>query len=405
MKYKRPELIAPAGDWPALSTALASGADAVYFGIKDLNMRQGAGNFDILEIKKVISAIHQQGKQGYLTLNTIIYNSDIKKIKQILAKAKKAGVDAVVLWDMAVLEEARAIGLPVHLSTQASVANFSALKFYHSLGVKRIVLARECRLADIQRIIKNIKKEKLDCEIEVFIHGALCLSVSGRCLLSHYSFSKVANRGECIQPCRREFLIKENRDGKEYVLGHDFLLSPRDLCTIDFIDKLIKSGISAFKIEGRGRSAEYVGEVTSVYKQAIDQFLKGGLGPALKKTLKEKLALTYNRGFTDGFFFEQDNQTGSKEGTSGYNKTYVGKIGKFYKKISVAEVRLINAPLKKGQNILVFGKTTPAQVATVEQLRNRDRAVINFAEKGELIAVKLPFRARPGDKVFLYELK
>ncbi len=404
MKQKKPELIAPAGDWSALNTALDAGCDAVYFGVKNLNMRHGAGNFDLLELKKVVSQIHQKGKKGYLALNTIVYNSELKKVKRILSLAKQAGVDAIILWDMAVLQEVRDLGLRAHLSTQASVSNFSALKFYHSLGIKRFVLARECQLCDIREIIKNIKKEKLDCEVETFIHGALCLSISGRCLLSQYTFTRSANRGKCVQPCRREFLIKDMQGGGEYVVGKDYVLSPRDLCSIEFIDQLIESGISAFKIEGRGRSAEYVGEVTAVYREAIDAYFAGKLKPNLKKALQQRLMLTYNRGFTSGFFFAPDNQTGSRQGTSRYNKIFVGTVTKFFNKISVAEVLLTNACLKQGQNILIFGKTTPAQVTTVKEIHQQNCSV-KLAKKGERVGVKLPFRVRRNDKVFLYELK
>ncbi|MFC1576492.1 peptidase U32 family protein [Candidatus Omnitrophota bacterium] len=404
MKYKKPELVSPAGNWCALNTAIESGADAVYFGIKNLNMRHWAGNFDMLELKKVMSLIRDSGRKGYLALNTIMYDSDRAKIKKILDKSKKAGVDAIILWDMAVLQEAKMRGIKAHLSTQASVANFEALKFYHSLGVKRIVLARESSLADIKQIVKNVKNEKLDCEIEVFVHGAVCVSISGRCFLSHHSFSKSANRGMCLQPCRREFLIKETRENKEYILGKDYVLSARDLCTVEFIDELIKSGISAFKIEGRMRSAEYAGEVTSVYREAIDDFSCGKLDLKKKKAFKKRLSLTYNRGFTDGFFLAEPNDTGSGEGTSGYNKSYMGHVVNFYNKINVAEVSLTNEGLKKGQNILIFGKTTPARTFIVDEMHN-EHGSVDCMKKGERVGVKLPFRVRRNDKVFLYELK
>lgn len=377
----------------------------MYFGIKNLNMRHWACNFDMLEIKKVISVLHDNGKKGYLALNTIMYNNDIKKIKKILSIAKKAEVDAVILWDMAVLKLAKELGLRIHLSTQASVANFTALKFYHSLGVKRIVLARECGFLQIKEIINSVGKENLDCEIEVFAHGALCVSISGRCFLSHSSFSKSANRGMCLQPCRRKFLIKDIEEkNNEYILGQDYVLSAKDLCTIEFIDKLIQSGISAFKIEGRMRSAEYVGEVTSSYRQAMDSFFNGGLTPRKKKSLKKRLSATFNRGFSHGFFFSQPNDTGSEKGTSGYEKVFVGNVVKFYNKISVAEVSVINQGLRKGQNILIYGKNTPARVVAVAEM-HQNHNQIDYAKKGERIGIKLPFRARRNDKVFLYELK
>ncbi|MFC1808183.1 peptidase U32 family protein [Candidatus Omnitrophota bacterium] len=405
MKYKRPELIAPAGNWCALNTAVEAGADAVYFGIKNLNMRHLADNFDLLELKKVMSTLHDSGKRGYLTLNTVMYNGDMRKIRSILEKAKKTSVDAIILWDMAVLKLAKEMGLRMHLSTQASVANFEALKFYNALGVKRIVLARECALSDVAEIVKNIKKEKLDCEVEVFVHGAVCVSVSGRCLLSHHSFVKSANRGQCLQPCRREYQIKDtDEEGHEYILGADYVLSPQDLCAIEFIDKLIESGIGAFKIEGRMRSPEYVRDVTSTYKDAIDSFFDGNLDSKKKKAFKKKLSLTYNRGLGDGFFFSKPNDTGSKRGTSAFNKSYVGKVVNFYSKINVAGVQVTNEGIKKGQTILVYGKSTPARVVKVQEMRKK-KEVIEFAKRGELVGIKLPFKVKRNDRVFLYEPK
>ena len=206
MTRKRPELVAPSGDWESLHSAVASGADAVYFGIKGFNMRRSAENFDVLEMKKIIDLLHKNRMKGYLALNTIVYDSEVEKVVKVLAAAKEAEVDAVILWDMAVLRIAKDLGINTHLSTQASVSNFEALKFYSSLGVKRIVLARECTLADIADIRRRVQKEKVPCRIEAFIHGAMCLSVSGRCLLSQDTFGKSANRGECLQPCRREFI-------------------------------------------------------------------------------------------------------------------------------------------------------------------------------------------------------
>jgi len=403
LKYKKPELVAPAGNWCALNTAVERGADSVYFGIKNLNMRHWAANFDMLEIKKIMASLHKSGKKGYLALNTIMYNKDLVKIKKILSLAKKAKVDAIILWDMAVLRYAKALGLKVHLSTQASVSNFTALKFYNSLGVKRVVLARECSLTDIKKISNRIKKEKLDCEIEVFAHGALCVSISGRCFLSHDSFSQSANRGKCLQPCRRKFLITDIQEpDNEYVVGEDYVLSARDLCTVDFFDKLIESRINAFKIEGRMRSAEYVGEVTSVYREAIDSFFDKTLTSSKKKSLKKKLSLTYNRGLTDGFFFSRAKDTGSKLGTSAYDKSYIGKVVNFYTKVAAASVLLTNGDLKIGQNILIYGKTTPARVIKVGQM-HKENTSIDYAKRGEAIGLKLPFRVRRNDKIFLYE--
>jgi len=400
---KSPELVAPAGSWSALHSAAGSGADAVYFGIKGLNMRQGADNFDVMELKKMMELLHKKEKKGYLALNVMVYDNELNKVKSILEASRDAGVDAVVLWDTAVLSLAKKIGLTVHLSTQASVSNFEALKFYAGIGVERIVLARENTLEDIINIVSKAKKEDVKCGVEIFVHGAMCLSVSGRCLLSHESFSKSANRGECIQPCRREFTIKDKEDECEYTLGEDYILSAKDLCTIGFMDKLIESGVDAFKIEGRNRSPEYVGEVTSVYREAIDAFFAGELSPDKKNELIETLSGVFNRGLTDGFYFGRPSDA---EGSvpREYEKTYLGEVIKFYKKINVAEISVKNGTIETGQKILISGKKTPASFTLVNEMQI-DHEPVTFVEKGKAVGVKLPFPVRPKDKVFIWKDK
>ncbi|MFA6379431.1 MAG: peptidase U32 family protein, partial [Candidatus Omnitrophota bacterium] len=338
-QHKTPELLAPAGDWPSLYAAIDAGADAVYFGVKTLNMRHEASNFDPLEIKKIIQCLHEKKRKGYLTVNTVILEGDQIKLKRILKQAADAKVDAVILWDAAALSLAKEYGLPIHLSTQASVANIDAVAFYAAQGAVRIVLARECTLRDITHIVKEIKKRKISCEVEAFIHGAMCVSISGRCFMSEYSFDKSANRGECLQPCRREFRIKDIDDESEYILGKDYVLSPKDLCTIDFLDELVKSGIDAFKIEGRMRSPEYIRAVVSVYRKAMDAFFAKKLTPKLKEQFKKELAKVYNRGFSSGFYFGTPGPKDMSQGLGHtHEKTYVGEVKKFYAKIGVADI-------------------------------------------------------------------
>ena len=404
-KNAKVELVAPAGSLSALKSAAGAGADAVYFGIKGLNMRLPADNFDILEMGKIMDLLHKKGKKGYLALNVIIYDHEIGKLGKILAEAAKCKVDAVILWDMAALALAKEYGLKVHISTQASVSNFEALKFYSSLGVERAVLARECTLDDIKEIIGKSKKENVNCKIEAFIHGAMCVSFSGRCFLSHDSFSKSANRGECLQPCRREYKIidKETDEECEYVLGEDYILSAKDLCTIEFLDKLIESGIDAFKIEGRMRSPEYASVVTSVYREAIDAYYDGSFNEEMKTELLTRLKGAFNRGFTSGFYFGQPNDTGATLET-GYEKTYIGKVAKFYKEIGVAEIMVMTGFLKKGDRILISGKNTPAGFADIKEMEIEHKKVEEVG-KGEKVGVKLPFVARRNDKVFLWKEK
>ena len=399
-----PELIAPAGDRSSLRSAAAAGADAVYFGVKGTNLRHAASNFDPLEIKKVMDFLRGEGRKGYLALNVTAYDGELDKVRRILQEAKKARVDAVILWDMGVLAMARELGLTIHLSTQASVSNYEALKAYSDLGVRRVVLARECSLSGIRDIIGRCAREGLPCGVEAFIHGAMCVSISGRCLLSHHSYRKSSNRGECLQPCRRQFLIKDAdpEPGKEceYVLGEDYILSTKDLCTVTYIDRLIEAGIEAFKIEGRMRAPEYVKIVTSVYRKAIDSYFEGKLTGEVKEKLKSQLARTYNRGFDEGFYFERPRGLGGVPG-EGYKKVYLGEVVNFYRKIGVAEITLNCGSLRKGQSIHISGKNTPASFAEVSTMEI-DHEPVELVEKGNSVGVKIPFIARPKDKVFLW---
>jgi putative protease len=271
MKIKKPELLSPVQDLVSLKAAIDAGCDAVYFGVKGLNMRAGAKNFDTKDIKKIVSIAHKNKVRAYLALNVIVYDDELAKVKKILGEAKKNKIDAVICWDLSVLELCNRLKIPIHLSTQASVTNLESLRsYYKKFKIKRAVLARELSLEQIKGIIKKIKKNKLKVEIETFVHGAMCVSVSGRCFLSQEVFNKSANRGECLQPCRRKYIIKDSEEKHEFLIGEDYVLSPKDLCTIEILDKLVDAGIDSFKIEGRNRSAEYVKVVTEVYRQAID---------------------------------------------------------------------------------------------------------------------------------------
>ncbi|MCX5681191.1 MAG: U32 family peptidase [Candidatus Omnitrophica bacterium] len=417
------ELVAPAGDWPSLYAAMEAGTNSVYFGVKELNMRHEATNFDLLEIKKIVEELHTKGCKGYLTVNTLIMEGEQAKLKRIFKQASAAKVDAVILWDAAALSMAKEYGLAVHLSTQASVANIDAVSFYADQGVKRIVLARECTLKDIIDIAKEIQKRKMACALEVFIHGAMCVSISGRCFLSELSFDKSANRGECLQPCRREFYIRDveeerapvsdddvpsktrGEDEAEYILGKDYVLSPKDLCTMDFIDELMESGVAAFKIEGRMRSPEYIRVVVGAYRKAMDAFAQGKLTVKLKSELKKELATVYNRGFSSGFYFgTPTNKDISKGLGHTHEKVYLGEVKKFYKNLLVADIRVRNGVLKKGDTLLFIGRSTPALEAQAGEMQ-ANHIFVDVAPKGTAVGVKLPFIVRPKDKVFLWKEK
>lgn len=400
---RKVELSAPAGGWCALRTAVASGADSVYFGVKTLNMRQRAENFDVLELSKIMKLLHDNGKKGYLALNAIIYNHEIKKAENILLSAKKQSVDAVILWDMSLLAICKKLNLDVHISTQAGISNTEAFKHYASLGADRIVLARECDLSAIKEIAEKVKKERIPCQIEAFVHGAMCVSVSGRCFLSHEAFNKSANRGECLQPCRRMFYIKDSDEESKYRIGPNYILSPKDLCVMPFIDKMIESGIDVFKIEGRNRSPEYVKEVTLCYREAIDSYYRGCLTEKLKNALLKRLKGTYNRGLDSGFYLGKpgglDNVLAVRQ-----KKVYAGEVKRFFPRLGVADILVCKGPLCIGDNILITGKNAAAEYCTIGQMQ-KDKEPIVSAEKGDRIGIKLPFRAYAKDKVFLIREK
>ena len=404
MKKNKPELLCPAGNWASLIAAVENGADSVYFGVKGINMRQMAGNFEISEIQKVASYLHEHGKKGYLTVNTIVMNNELDKLRQILEEAKGAGIDAVILWDLAAFAMAKELGLTIHVSTQASISNIKALEFYAGLGAERVVLARECTLAQIREIKGQVKERNITCAIETFIHGAMCLSISGRCFMAYYTHGQSANRGECTQPCRREYQIKSVESDESFVVGQDYVMSPKDLCSIDFIDDLINAGIDSFKVEGRMRSPEYARVVAQVYREAIDAHFDGRLNDGLKASMKERLAEVYNRGFSTGFYFGEPDSAKSDQLGHVYEKVFVGEVKKYYKKISVADILVRTGSLKKGEEILVIGKTTPACMATIEEMQ-QEKKPIDEVGKGQHAGIKLPFKVSARDKVFLWKKK
>lgn len=406
MKKQKPELVCPAGDWRSLITAVDSGADSIYFGIKGLNMRAKADNFDISQLPKIMEYLHRHGKKGYLALNVIIMNHELEKARRFLEEARANQVDAVILWDMAVLSMARELGLTIHLSTQASVSNSAALAVYAGLGVKRAVLARECELKDIRRIIQSMETGELNCQVEAFVHGAMCVSVSGRCFMSSYTFGKSANKGQCRQPCRREFVIKDTnkKSRSEFILGSDYVLSPKDLCTIDFIDLLIDSGIHSFKIEGRMRSEEYIKLVVSSYRRAIDAYFDGEWTDELKEKLKIKLASVYNREFSTGFYFGKPVDWNTADYRKSHEKIFLGEVTNYYQRIGVAELLIRNEQLNKGDRLLFLGNSTPATFAVAEEMQ-REHQEVTQALRGEPVAVKIPFKVRRNDQVYLWREK
>ncbi|MBW3002923.1 U32 family peptidase [Candidatus Woesearchaeota archaeon] len=419
------EILAPVGNWEMLAAAIEAGADAVYFGTKLLNMRATANNFELTELNKVVDKCHENNVKAYLTINTIVFDDEIEKVKQLLDSAKDAEIDAIICWDHAVLKLAKELGFEIHLSTQASIANFEAIKQYHDLGVKRFILARELSLEQIRSIKQKIINENLDIEIETFIHGAMCVAVSGRCFVSQFLFEKSANRGSCLHPCRRTYRVTDIEEGHELELDNNYVMSAKDLCTLPFIEKLVDAGIDAFKIEGRNKTPEYVKTVVECYREVIDFYIKNKEYIDVKnkneefenknkddniikqfKELKEenleRLKTVFNRKFSSGFYLglpTSHDFTDIYGSASRTRKEYIGVVRNFYSKIGVAEVKLESGELRIGDKLLVTGKTTGAKEQIIGSMEiNHEK--VQKAGKGKSIALKLDFIARPNDKVF-----
>ncbi len=392
------ELLAPVGNREMLQAAIQAGADSVYFGIKGLNMRDlGSSNFTTDELKGVVNICHEKDVKVYLTVNTIIYEGEEGFVDKILSAAKSAGVDAVIAWDFMVLQKAKALGLELHLSTQASVSNFEALKSYYDMGVKRFVLARELDLGQIKKIKEKIDSEGLGAEIEVFIHGAMCVAVSGRCFMSQILNCKSANRGECIQVCRRKYVVKDAEEGHELELENGYVLSPKDLCVMPIIDKLLEADIDVFKIEGRARSPEYVKKVVESYRKAIDLWKEGRLTDKIKDGLVKNMEKVYNRGFETGFYQGKplDAWAGVYGSKATTRKVKLGKLTNYYNKAGVAEVQLETESISEGDSFYVIGPTTGVIEGEMPEMVVDDEKV-ETAKKGDLITFKVS-KARAND--------
>ncbi|PIN91520.1 protease [Candidatus Pacearchaeota archaeon CG10_big_fil_rev_8_21_14_0_10_35_13] len=383
------ELLAPVGNFKTLHAAVTAGADAVYFGIKSFNMRDSATNFTISELSKVRKYCNSGKKKVkmYLTLNTIIYDNELKKLEEVVKKIK-GKVDAVICWDLSVISLCRKYKIPFHISTQASVSNSKAAKHYKDLGAERVVLAREVSLKQIKEISKVI-------DTEIFGHGAMCVSISGRCFMSQFQHNRSANRGQCTHPCRRSYVVKD-MEGNELKLENNKVMSAKDLCTLPFIEKIKSSGIVSLKIEGRMREPEYVFNVISVYRKALDKKLS-------KKEVDDslvKLSEVYNRDFSSGFFLglpTPDDFTNSENSSSTKTKRFVGKVTNYWKKSGVAAVRLNAGTLKVGDEVIITGENTFISTK-IPSIEINHKNVPSFS-KGEIAGIKLPL-CRKNDEVY-----
>lgn len=399
---KKPILLSPVGNYEMLTAAIQGGADAVYLGIRGLNMRENAKNFTIKDLPKITKIAHSKNVKVFLTVNVICFDEEISEIKKILLAAKKANIDAIISWDLGVISLARENGLEIHLSTQSSVSNSLAIKEYSKLGIKRFVLARECSLEQIKKIIKNTNSE-----IEVFIHGAMCVALSGRCFLSQFTYGDCtsANRGKCIQPCRREYLITDTETGKQLEVHNNFILSPKDLCTLPFLENILALDVSALKIEGRGKSPEYVLIVTRAYRQAIDAYYSKKLTSELKEKLMSEIKTVYNREFSSGFYLGKpiNEWTKTRGSSATKTKTKIGKITNYFSKIGVAEIKIESGSLKIGDNILVIGPTTGVLEEKITQMEYSKNNSTKIAKKGEVVAIKVKEIVRRNDEVYLFK--
>ncbi|HMN48343.1 MAG TPA: peptidase U32 family protein [Ignavibacteriaceae bacterium] len=392
--------MAPAGDWTMLRAAVSNGADAVYFGLEKLNMRAKAANFSVDELPEIVSFCKEHKVKTFLTLNTIVFEEELSELEEIIIAAKKNGVDRIICSDLAVADLCHKHEFPFCISTQSSISNSLAADVYKRMGAVRIVLARECSLDEIKKI-----RAKMDLEIEAFVHGAMCIAVSGRCFMSHHLFGKSANRGECIQPCRREYEVYDPAIGKSLIIGEDYVMSPKDLCTIEFIDQLIEAGIDSFKIEGRKRAPEYVAKAVSVYRQAIDLYYQHNLTKEKKKELLTELEKVYNRGFSSGFYFNipSSNEYAGVEGSKATTrKTYIGKVLNYFKDINVAHVLIESGQIKTDDEILIMGETTGVLEIKIDKMNVNDKQN-SLAKRGDEITLQVPALVRRNDKVYLIE--
>ena len=410
MKRSDIELMAPVGSYEALAAAIEAGADSVYFGVGKLNMRSAsAANFTLDDLQKIVETAHAAGVKAYLTVNTVVYEDELCTMQEVIDRARREGVDAIIATDMAAILYARRIGQEVHISTQSNISNSEAVKFF-SQWADTVVLARELTLEQVARIHQEIIENDIRgpkgelVEIEMFAHGALCMSISGKCYLSLYETNCSANRGACRQLCRRKYTVRDKETGAELDIDGRYVLSPKDLCTIDFLDRFIQSGVKVLKIEGRARGAEYVKRVVESYDRALRLMESGEYNPTTAAALKERLSEVFNRGFWEGYYAgrpvaEHSEHYGS---AATRRKVYVGKVVNFYKKISVAEVLVEAAPLEVAEEIFFLGPTTGVVEQKCEELHGPEGEITRRVEQGQLCAIRTSELIRRGDQLYKF---
>ena len=407
IKRKDIEIMAPVGCMESLHAAIEAGADAIYFGVGVLNMRaKSSVNFTLDNLAEIVSIARAAGVKSYLTVNTVLYDNEMQAMCEVIDRAAAEGVDAIIAADVAAIMYARRVGMEVHISTQCNISNAEAVKFY-AQWADVVVLARELSLEQIAHISREIEENQIVgprgelVRIEMFAHGALCMSISGKCYLSEHEEGCSANRGACRQICRRKYQIKDMQTGRELAIDGRYILSPKDLCTIDFLDKFIGAGVRVLKIEGRARGGEYVKRVVESYDAALRAMERGEYNAEFAESLKQKLMTVFNRGFWEGYYAGRP----MAEHTSHYGssaterKVYVGKITNFFKKISVAEILVESASLNEGDSLLFMGETTGVKECVAENIVLQEQ-VVKQVKKGTYCSMKIDGVVRRGDKLY-----
>lgn len=402
--------MAPVGSRESLAAALKAGADAVYFGVEGLNMRsRSSANFTLDDLREIASLCADRGVKTYLTVNTVMYDSDMELMRRIIDTAKASGISAIIAADMAAILYARSIGVEVHISTQVNVTNTEAVRFY-SQWADVMVLARELNMEQVAGITRNIAEQDIRgpqgerVRIEMFCHGALCMAVSGKCYMSLHEMNSSANRGACNQICRRSYLLTDRETGAEIEVDNQYLMSPKDLKTIHFLNKMVDAGVRVFKIEGRARGAEYVAEVVSCYDEALRAICDGAYSEALIQGWDDRLGRVFNRGFWDGYYLGQRlGEWSAKYGSSATRvKRYVAKAVRYFSRIGVAEFKLEAGELNLGEEMVITGPTTGAIIIRPEEIRVNLKPVERVS-KGEHFSIAVPEKVRPSDRMYVWD--
>ncbi len=401
------ELMAPAGSYESLQAAIQGGADAVYFGVEKLNMRSRSSfNFTLDDLDKVIAIAGEHQMHTYLTLNSVIYNNELEQVKEITGRAGEAGITAIIASDPSVISTAHEAGIEVHISTQLNISNIESLKFY-AAWADVVVLARELNLDQVKAISYAIQEQDIIgpsgklIRLELFIHGALCMAISGKCYLSLHQYGYSANRGACLQACRRSYIVSEKETGKELEIDNEYIMSPKDLCTISFLGRILDAGVSVLKIEGRARSPEYVKTVTECYNEAITSCIDGTFTRTRTQDWEQRLSKVFNRGFWDGYYLGQELGEWSKGygSNAAKRKIYIGKGMNYFSKLGVAEFLAESNEINVGDEILVTGPTTGVIELIVSELQV-ERKKVETAEKGEHFSIPVPGIIRRSDKLY-----